>query len=121
MDALHILERLGGGHLIEEIHAALLDVSEEVVATGKPGTVTVTLKVSHPKGADALLVVMDEEVKRTMPKTDAKGAMFYALDAELHASDPRQDPLPAFRVVDEGKGAELRETPDAGLEMREAE
>jgi hypothetical protein len=112
MDGLHVIERLGGGHLIDEIHAALLDVSEEVVATGKPGSVTITIKVSHPKNADALLVVMDEEVKRSMPKNDPRGAMFYAHETELHERDPRQATLPEFRVVDEGGNKEFR-TPDA--------
>ena len=67
---------------------------------------TVTLKVSHPKGADALVVVVDEEVKRAMPKNDPMGAMFFAHEAQLFERDPRQDPLPSFRVVDDGKGAE---------------
>lgn len=112
MDGLHVLERLGGGHLIDEIHAALLDVSEEVVATGKPGTVTVTIKVSHPKNADALLVVMDEEVKRSMPKTDPRGAMFYAHETELHERDPRQPALPEFRMVSDETAREFRELDD---------
>src|ERR1044072_7132282 len=107
MDGLHVVERLGGGHLIDEIHAALLDVAEEVVATGKQGTVTVTIKVSHPKGADPLLVVMDEEVKRAMPKPDPKGAMFYAADAQLHERDPRQADLPEFRIVADDAGRDF--------------
>lgn len=120
MDGLHVVERLGGGHLIDEIHAALLDVAEEVVATGKAGTVTVTIKVSHPKGADPLLVVMDEEVRRAMPKTDPKGAMFYAADAELHERDPRQPDLPEFRVIADEKARELRNPLEADEQVREA-
>lgn len=120
MDGLHVVERLGGGHLIDEIHAALLDVAEEVVATGKSGSVTVTIKVSHPKNADPLLVVMDEEVRRAMPKTDPKGAMFYAQDAELYERDPRQPDLPEFRVVADGDSRELRSPQDAEQQVREA-
>lgn len=121
MDGLNVLQRLGSGHLIDEIHAALLDVAEEVVATGKSGAVTVTLKVTHPKNTDPLLVVIEEDVKRTMPKTDPHGAMFFAHEAELHIEDPRQPQLPTFRVVADENGAVLRNPEDTGQAIREAE
>lgn len=121
MDGINVLQKLGQGHLIDEMHAAILDVAEEVAATGKDGTVTVTLKISHPKRADKTVVVIDEEVKRTMPKSDPKGAMFYALDAELHERDPRQGDLPAFRVVAEPDARELRNPDEPDQTARSAE
>lgn len=120
MDGLNVLQKLGRGHLIDEIHAAILDVAEEVAATGKKGSVTVTLSIARavPNG-DPTLIVVHEEVKRTPPKGDPKGAMFWALDAELHDRDPRSPELPSFRVVDEGQGAELRIPDEPDQEARE--
>ena len=119
MDALNVLQRLGRGHLIDELHAAILAVAEEVVATGQPGAVTVTLRISHDAKYDPALVIIAEEVKRTPPKGAAKGAMFYALEGLLHDRDPRQPGLPEFRVVLDGHG--LRAPEDPGLVIREAE
>ncbi len=119
MDALGTLQRLGRGELIEQVYRALLDVAGEVAASGKPGSVTVTLKVSHPQGSDPSLVVIDEDVKRTLPKTDPKGAMFFSLDGEMHERDPRQAELPAFRIVNEATGEILRSVDEQGQAMRE--
>lgn len=46
MDALSILQRLGSGKLLEDIHEALTVTAQEVVATGKAAKVTVTLYTS---------------------------------------------------------------------------
>jgi hypothetical protein len=107
MDALAILQRLAGGYLIEELAAALTVTAEEVVATGKPGTVTLSLKVSTRNQGDPLIVV-EEQIARAAPKKDAKAAFFYALDGDLHRDDPRQARLD-FRTVDRETG-EIRDT-----------
>ncbi len=98
MDALAVLQRLGTGRLLEELHEALVTTAEEVVATGKPGTVTLTLKVSNNSQGDAMVMVR-ETVSRSAPKRDPRGAMFYALDGALHREDPRQAVM-EFRTVD---------------------
>lgn len=121
MDALAVLSRLGRGHFIDEVHAAMLDVAEEVVATGKSGKVTIVLDLVHPDDADPVVVVVREQIKRAMPNTKPKGAMFYAHEGLLHERDPRQPALPEFRVVDEGKGTEFRTPEDAGQEIRKVD
>jgi hypothetical protein len=98
MDALAVLQRLGSGRLLEDLHTALVTTAEEVVATGKPGKVTLTLTVSNRSQGDPLVMV-DETVSRASPKRDPKGAVFYAVDGGLHREDPRQLPL-VFRTVD---------------------
>lgn len=119
MNPLEVLQKLGSGDLIEQIYEALVGVSTEVAATGKPGVVTVTLKVSHPKGSDPQLVVVDEDVKRTLPKTEAKGAMFFALEQALFSRDPRQPALPAFRVMEDASSV-TREPEQPTETVREA-
>ena len=106
MDALAVVQRLGSGRLLDELREALAATAEEVVATGKPGTVTVTLKVSN-KGQGDPLVMVDEVVSRASPKRDPRGAYFFALDGELHREDPRQQVM-EFRSIDTTTG-EVRE------------
>lgn len=106
MDALSVLQRLGSGKLLEDIHEALTVTAQEVVATGKPGKVTVTLTVSNKAQGDPL-VIIDETVSRTTPKRDPRGAVFYAVDGGLYREDPRQMRMD-FRRVDLDTG-EIRE------------
>ncbi len=102
MDALAVLQRLGSGHLLEEIHDALIVTAGEVVATGKPGKVTITLAITTRNQGDPLITI-DEVVSRTAPKKDARGALLYCLNGDLHREDPRQLPMD-FRTVDRETG-----------------
>lgn len=106
MDALSVIQRLGTGRLIEELVEALLATAEEVVTTGKPGKVTLTLAVSN-KGQGDPLIIVDEVVSRASPKRDPRGAFFFSLDGGLYKDDPRQAKL-EFRTVDRETG-EIRD------------
>ena len=106
MDALSVLQRLGSGRFLDEVLEALIATAEEVVATGKPGKVTVTFGLSTQEQGDPM-VIIDETVGRTSPKKDPKGALFFAMGGELHKDDPRQAPL-IFRTVDTTTG-EMRD------------
>lgn len=116
MDALSTLQRLASGKLMDELYEALAKTADEVVVTGKTGTVTLTLKVSTKNQGDPFVIV-EETIARSAPKKDPRGAYFFALDGELHKSDPRQTRL-EFRTVDHETG-EVREFRDE-TEMREA-
>lgn len=116
MDALAILQRLAGGNLIREVVDALATTAEEVVATGKPGTVTLTLKVSTKNQGDPFVIV-EETLARAAPKKDARGAYFFAVDGELHRDDPRQTRID-FRTVDRDTG-EVRAAGDVAATVRE--
>ncbi len=118
MDPLSVLQRLGSGRLIEDLAAALTVTAEEVVATGKPGTVTLTLKVSTISQGNPLVMV-DEQLSRSAPKKDPKGAAFYAVDGTLHREDPRQMVM-EFRTINRETG-EIREPDDYEREERIAE
>ena len=98
MDALAVLQRLGSGRLMEELHKALTQTAAEVVETGNPGTVTLALRITT-KGQGNPMVVIDESVGRTPPKKAAQGAILWALEGQLHSQDPRQARM-EFRAVD---------------------
>ncbi|OHD25857.1 MAG: hypothetical protein A2Y38_18185 [Spirochaetes bacterium GWB1_59_5] len=101
MDALSVLQRLSQGRLLEELHEALVKTAEEVVATGKPGVVTLRLTVGGSQGNP--MVAIAEALSRTAPKKESRGAFFFALNGELFREDPRQTRLD-FRTVDTSTG-----------------
>ena len=112
MDGFAVLQRLGGGRLIDEVVSALEATAAEVVDTGNPGTVTVKLKLSTKSQGD-VMVIVDETVSRTSPTRPAKGAYFFAVEDDegethLYRDDPRQPPLPEMRSIDTTTG-EIRE------------
>lgn len=107
MDPLAILNRIGRGRLLEELTEALAQVADEVVATGKAGSVTLSLKVSTREQGDEM-VTITESIGRKLPARAARGGYLYAVDGGLYATDPRQLELP-MRVVDQ-PAAELRST-----------
>lgn len=116
MDGLAVLQRLGRGTVIPELVDALARTAEEVVATGKPGQVTLTLKVSTKSIGDPFVAV-EETIARSSPKRDARGAYFFAVEGELHRDDPRQARID-FRSIDRDTG-EIREPDDAAAAVRE--
>ena len=117
MDALGILQRLGQGRLIEELADALVSVADEVVATGKGGSVTLTLTLSTREQGDAM-VQIEEKIARKTPTKAARGAFLFAVHGELHAQDPRQTRM-SFREVDRPT-PDQRELDDVAPTVREA-
>jgi hypothetical protein len=115
MDSLGILQRLGGGHLIDEIAAALVQTAEEVAETKRNGSVTISLKVTKSIGDD-IAVIVTESIKRSSPLRGERGAMFMVHEGALHREDPRQIRM-ELRTV--GGQTELRATEDPGRDMRE--
>ena len=122
LDAINTLQRLGAGHLIDEIFANLVATCEDVVATGRKGSVSMSLTVQRAvKDGDPTNIVILEEVKRTPPKGVAKGAVLWAVEGEIFERDPKQKPLSAFRVVQTPDGYRLRDPGTPDQQVREAE
>lgn len=92
--------------MLEELEEALNKAATEVVETGKPASVTLALKISTKSPGDPM-VIIDETVSRSVPKRAPRGAVFFAVDGELHREDPRQTRM-EFRTVDTTTG-EIRE------------
>jgi hypothetical protein len=117
MDSLTILQRLGGGHFIDELAYHLTRVSEEVVTSGNKGTVTVAFSIAQAQRNEPT-VIIDEKFSERPPSPETKGAMFYAVgDGMLHKEDPRQTRM-EFRVVEDAQGVR---TLDDQMNVKEAE
>ena len=100
MDALATIQRLASGAFIDKLAAALAETSQQVVESGNPGAVKVTLKIS--KSGEFMaepMVIVIENITQVKPKNAAIGTFYFAVDGELYQSDPRQAPLVEMHEV----------------------
>src|SRR5262249_14621363 len=102
---------------MDEMTEAMMVVAEEVINTGRPGKVTLTLTISQASPGEPTVVV-NEDIKRTAPKRPPKGAFLFIGDREFHRKDPRQQQLD-FRVVDEPE-TEVRKADEPERTVRQA-
>lgn len=92
-----VLRDLRGGRIVDEASRQFATVLEAVEAEGKPGTITLTLKVSPPKkGDDALRIVPSIKIKAPEPE------------------------LPEALMFSDGQGSLLREPRNGGKLFEEA-
>jgi hypothetical protein len=105
-----ILGQIRKGRPNEEATQALADVVRAVDETGKPGSVTVTLKVTPSKHGGPEKTIL-AEVKAKKPIAEIPPAVFFSTeDGDLLRSDPNQEEM-VFREV---KRAEATNTSAKG-------
>lgn len=92
-----VIQRLDQGHFSEDLTAAIVAVAEDVVRTGKKGSVAVTFEITQPNAGEPAVIVMDS-ISRKPPKEAGRGTMAFVIDGELHRNDPRQTSLPVREV-----------------------
>lgn len=95
---LAVLQNHRRGAALSDLADAMREVTEAVQATGKAGVVTLKFKVRAAAKSGAMIV--EDEIKTTLPKTEAEGSIFFAdADGNLLREDPNQRTLP-LRTVD---------------------
>lgn len=98
-----ILAAIRKGLVAEAAGEELATVVRAVLATRKPGSLTITLAVKPNKGDDET-VVISSKIGAKSPTADLPEALFFADDqGDLHREDPRQPEM--FRAVDLGDAA----------------
>lgn len=94
------------GKLAEELATALADVNRAVIDTGKPGSLTLTIKVKS--AGDEVSVIVTDEVKAKLPEHDRGQSIFFVdEDGNAHRSQQTfedlhpstQPPLAAVREI----------------------
>ncbi len=107
-----LLVDLRGGEALNDASAALAKLVGDIRATGKGGSITLTLEIAPvTKGNTTTLVVVDA-IKVKPPRIDPGSTIVFA-DEENHLSrrDPRQPELPTM------ERGQIREFPrDAAAE-----
>lgn len=88
------LSDIRNGDVIAELTEQLRDVVMRVRETGRPGSLTLTLKVKNAsKGAGAALVIEDD-IKVKLPAAEKGSSFLFATDdGQLQRNDPRQPRL----------------------------
>lgn len=100
--ALDLLAELNRGktalELTDEIHKALKKIAE----TGRPGSVTLTLKIEPDKKAADERVFVTPAVTSKLPSLPQPSSLFYLTDDHnLTRQDPRQEAFKGMRSVDD--------------------
>ena len=93
-----ILREIRKGRPVEEATIALNDVVRAVDETGKPGSVTITLKISPAKhgGPEKTLTA---EIKAKKPIAEIAPAVFFSdAEGDLFRFDPRQEEMELAEV-----------------------
>lgn len=98
-----VLMQARKGQAHDVITEDLAKVVEAVRLTGKPGELSIKLKVAPEKGGEALEFTFDTAVK--LPKPSLPKALFYTNDEnDLFRTDPNQREM-AFEDVSDRRSA----------------
>jgi 6-phosphogluconate dehydrogenase len=88
-----ILREYRNGKLADYASRLLAECVHAVDDTGKPGEVTITLKITPEKGGGSFKGIK-ASVKMKRPEPDIPEAVFYSdADGNLHRSDPNQNEM----------------------------
>ena len=101
-----VIQDIGRGALVERLTTAYGDLAIAVVDTGKPGTLTVTLKVEPLKeSSDPTIVTVTADCTLKLP-TEKQVSIFYADAAgNLTRDDPRRPEMPVRGLAKIGETA----------------
>lgn len=88
------LSDIRNGDVIAELTEALVEVVTRVRETGRPGALTLTLKVKNASKGVGSALVIEDDIKTKLP-TAEKGTtfLFATEDGQLQRNDPRQPRL----------------------------
>ena len=96
-----ILSQIRRGLVVTELTTALAEVCEAVIDTGKPGELTLKIKIKPPKG-QGIQVTLSPTVSAKTPKVDMPdGIFFVGAGGDLLRNDPDQKEMFA-PVMDSG-------------------
>lgn len=85
-----VLREIRKGRAVDQASRELAEVVRAVDETGKPGEVTIKLKVKPEKGGGSQKTIV-AEVKSKKPTGDIPEAVFFSdPDGDLHRTDPAQ-------------------------------
>lgn len=107
MEILATVSGLEKGVFAAEASERMQQVIAAVRQHGKPGAVTITLKVKPAVKESGDLVVVVGEIKTKVPEADRAAELFYTTEqGGLSKQDPRQPELPLrMSVIDMKKEA----------------
>jgi hypothetical protein len=104
---MEVLGEIRGGAAINDAAKDFLDLCQRVRDVGKPGELTIKIKVNPDKNdPDVYEVVPDAYISKMPRKPRAKGLFYMTTDGRLVREDPKQAKM-EFDGDEEGKIARL--------------
>ena len=102
--------QINNGATVAELSEALGKVVAAVRATGKSGSISLTLKVAPASKGNGDVLLVESLVKTKLPEAERGMTIFYATDNNLLVrNDPKQQTLPLRVVEFDQQPRELRE------------
>jgi len=99
-----VIRDINNGKFADELTDALSDVVASCVATGKPGTLNVTLKIKPAKGS-AKVMTIEQSYKAKAPEFDQPQQFFFVANGNtLVVDNPDQKKLEFRDVVADRNG-----------------
>ena len=107
MSIAQFMDRLGNGQFNQRFHETLALVSDEVLATGKQGSVNITLKLSCPDAsAQDPVINISPTVKPVLPPRQSAVTSLYHYEGDFHRSPKSQDRFPeGIYDINDGAGS----------------
>lgn len=100
---INTLTRLNKSGCIPELDDALSKLTSQCRVTGKPGKLTLTIKMKPVDNAGDMMEISDS-ITVSKPEIPRKSALFYATDdGQLSRNDPNQPEFPSLREVEGGQ------------------
>ncbi len=96
---LNFLSNLREGRAIDEMATALQEVQEGVNATGKAGTLTITISVAPASKGNRAMHTIKDKIAFKAPKPEADETVLFATNGGYSRRDPRQPELPVMRDI----------------------
>lgn len=92
-----VLAELRGGVFVNAASRELSEVVEAIQESGKPGSLTITLKITpHGKNNREMHVTPALATKKPAAPDTTEAGIFYAVRGDLVRDDPDQAKLPGF-------------------------
>lgn len=85
-----VLGLVRGGYALHDASKKLAEVIQAVKATGKPGEVTLTIKITPDKTDDRIFTLKPSVKCKVPEKGYAEGHVFLAPDGRITKEDPAQ-------------------------------
>lgn len=104
-DFVSVILEMRSGQVATDIDAKFAEVVKAVVETGKPGELTVKLKVKPSRmgmGGSVIEVELDHDAKNKVPEVDIGRSVFFV---DKSGKLTREDPAQAAMFVQEGAKA----------------
>lgn len=100
------LQNLRNGGALDDLYDAVANVVANVRAAGRPGEVTLKIKIAPLSKGDGNVLAFHDAVTMKLPKVERGTSVLYADEnGELSRTDPRQPKLPELREVAQFKPA----------------